>query len=60
MIYSLPDRQTVRIRTCNDHILIVVADSPSADARLNIRGTDWLLIVMPEIERTPGKVIAYT
>ena len=59
MIYELPNGQTVRMRTCNDHILIVVADNPSSGAKLNIEGTDWLLIVMPEIERTPGRVIAY-
>ena len=59
MLYAMPDGQSVRVRTCNDHILVVVADRPTIDARLNIQGTDWLLIVMPEIERAEGKVIAY-
>ena len=59
MLFQLPDGDTIRARTCNDHILIAVADSPSADAKLNIEGTEWLLIVMPEIERTHGKVVAY-
>jgi hypothetical protein len=59
MMYKLPNGETVRVRTCNDHILIALADKPSAEARLNIEGTDWLLLVMPEIERTPGNVIAY-
>jgi hypothetical protein len=59
MLYALPNGKTVRVRTCNDHILIVLADRPDANAKLNIEGTDWLLIVMPEIERTPGRVIAY-
>ena len=59
MLYAMPDGQSVRVRTCNDHILVVVADKPTTDARLNIQGTDWLLIVMPEIERAQGKVIAY-
>lgn len=59
MIYSLPQGQTVRVRTCNDHILVVLADRPSHDAKLNIEGTDFLLIVMPEIERTHGNVIGY-
>ena len=60
MRFVLPNGQTVRVRTCNDHILIVVADHPDPDkASLNIEGTDWLLLVMPEIERTPGKVLAY-
>jgi hypothetical protein len=59
MIYALPSGETVRMRTCNDHVLIVVADSPSADAKLNIEGTDWLLLVMPEVERTAGKTVAY-
>jgi len=59
MMYSLPDGKSVRVRTCNDHILIVVADKPSSDAKLNIEGTDFLLIVMPEVERTPGQVTGY-
>lgn len=59
MMYRTPDGKTVRVRTCNDHILIVVADKATTDATLNIEGTDYLLIVMPEIERTPGKVSAY-
>ena len=60
MRYALPNGETVRIRTCNDHILIVVADDPDPDeATLNIEGTNWLLIVMPAVERTPGNVHAY-
>lgn len=59
MIYDLPNGETVRARTCNDHILISVAESPDNGARLNIEGTDWLLLIMPEIERTLGRVIAY-
>jgi len=59
MIYSMPNGETVRARTCNDHVLIVVADRPSDDAKLNVEGTDWLLIVMPEVERQRGNVIAY-
>jgi hypothetical protein len=59
MLYALPNGETVRVRTCNDHILIVLADRPDDNAKLNIEGTNWLLIVMPEIERTPGRVIAY-
>lgn len=59
MLYELKNGETVRVRTCNDHILIAVADSPDENANLNIEGTDWLLVVMPEIPRTPGDVIAY-
>lgn len=59
MQYVLPGGETVRARTCNDHVLIVLADSPKQGAALNIEGTDHLLIVMPEIPRTPGSVIAY-
>ena len=59
MIYALPNDETVRMRTCNDHVLIIVADRPSAEAKLNVEGTDWLLLVMPEIERTAGKTVAY-
>ena len=59
MLYSMPNGESVRVRTSNDHILVVVADRPTADAHLNIQGTDWILIVMPEVERAEGKVIAY-
>ena len=59
MLYEMPNGESVRLRTCNDHILIVVADKPAGDARLNIEGTDWLLIVMPEIERTAGRILGY-
>ena len=59
MLYSMPNGESVRVRTSNDHILVVVADNPTPDAHLNIQGTDWLLIVMPEVERAEGKVIAY-
>lgn len=59
MLYGLPNGETVRVRTCNDHLLIVVADRPDANANLNIEGTDWLLVVMPEKERTPGNMVSY-
>jgi len=59
MLYRTADGKTVRVRTCNDHVLVVVADSPTPDARLNIEGTDSILIVMPEIPRSPGPVTAY-
>ena len=59
MIYMKSNGETVRIRTCNDHILIVVADRLEIDAELNIEGTNQLLIVMPEIERTSGNILAY-
>jgi len=60
MLYALPNGDMVRVRTTNDHALIVIADQPSPhNAKLNIEGTEWLLIVMPVVERTPGKVMAY-
>jgi hypothetical protein len=59
MQYALPNGETVRVRTCNDPVLVVVADSPNKGAALNIEGTDHLLIVMPEIPRTAGSVVAY-
>jgi hypothetical protein len=59
MIYARPDGETVRVRTCNDHVLIVVGDRPTPDARLNIEGTDWILMVMPEVERMAGNVDCY-
>lgn len=42
MLCKLPSGETVRVRTTRDRDLIAVADKPSADARLNIKGTDWL------------------
>lgn len=59
MMYRLRGRETVRVRTCNDHILVVLADSADEGARLNIEGTDFLLIVMPETPRTAGQIIGY-
>lgn len=61
MRYALANGETVRVRTCNDHVLIVlkVGDGATGDEKLNIDETDWLLVVMPERPRTPGKVMAY-
>jgi len=59
MKYRLPNGQTVRARTCNDHVLVVLADGPNPGAGLNIEGTDHLLIAMPEAPRTEGSVVAY-
>jgi hypothetical protein len=58
-IYAQRDGKTVRVRTCNDHVLIVPSNGPEPEAKLGIEGTDWLLVVMPEKERTQGKTIAY-
>ena len=60
MIYQMPDGATVRLRTCNDHLLVVLADTDDPDtARLNVEGTEYVLIVMPERQRTPGPVVGY-
>ncbi len=59
MIYRRPDGQTVRVRTCNDHVLVVLADRPDEPAKLNIENTDHILIVMPETPRMRGRVHAY-
>jgi len=59
MRYRLDDGSTVRVRTCNDHVLVALAGSAQEGAKLNIEGTDYLLIVMPEQARTHGNVIAY-
>jgi hypothetical protein len=58
MKFSLSSGETVRVRTCNDHVLVVLADRAEKGARLNIEGTDYLLIVMPEVPRTIGAVSA--
>jgi len=59
MIYETPEGETVRVRTCNDHVLVVLAESAENDATLNVEGTDFVLIVMPEAPRSPGPVVAY-
>ncbi|MGD0421297.1 MAG: hypothetical protein ABSA68_17250 [Xanthobacteraceae bacterium] len=59
MVYRTTGGKTVRVRTCNDHVLVAVAESPNPEAKLNIEGTDSILIVMPETPRTPGPVMAY-
>ncbi|MEJ8835583.1 hypothetical protein [Ramlibacter sp. AN1133] len=59
MKYSMADGKTVRIRTCNDHVLVVLASSAEDDATLNIEGTDYLLVAMPEVPRRDGPVVAY-
>jgi hypothetical protein len=51
MIYRLSNGQTVRVRTCNDHVLVVLADESSETAKLNIEGTDHLLVIMPQTPR---------
>src|SRR5260221_5911330 len=58
-IYRTSKGETVRVRTCNDHVLVAVAASPEPDAKLNIEGTDHLLIVMPEIPRSPGPAMVF-
>ena len=59
MIGLTPCKNSVRIRTSNEHRLIITANQPDPNASLNIEGTYWLLMVMPERERTFGKVIGY-
>lgn len=58
-LYKLSNGETVRVRTCNRHVLLVNAKHPNPDAKLDIEDTDWLLVAMPEQERTEGKNIAY-
>lgn len=58
-IYRTNEGKTVRVRTCNDHVLIALAETTESDAKLNIEGTDYLLIVMPEVPRSPGPVMVF-
>lgn len=58
-ICKMDNGETVRVRTCNRHILLAVAKGPEIEAKMNTEGTDWILIVMPEVEQTNGKVVAY-
>jgi hypothetical protein len=58
-IFRLANGETVRVRTCNRHVLLVNAKHPDPDAKLDIEGTDWILVVMPKEEFTAGEYIAY-
>ena len=60
-VYEMENGETVRVRTNNDRVLMSHADNPSTpDAYIiGIENCDWLLIVMPEVKRTEGKVAAY-
>jgi hypothetical protein len=59
VIYTMENGQTLRVRTCNDHVLLAIADSADPTSKMNIEGTDHLLIVMPVIERTLGEVMVF-
>jgi len=59
MLYRLPEGETVRVRTCNDHVLVVIATPAPDDIALNVDGTDFILFVVPKIERTKGEVEAF-
>ena len=59
MLYRTSSGESVRVRTCNDHLLVVLAKTADLNARLNVEGTDHVLIVMPLKRRTPGPVMAF-
>jgi hypothetical protein len=59
MLYRTSSGESVRVRTCNDHLLVVLAKTPDRGARLNVEGTNLVLIVMPLERRTPGPVMAF-
>jgi hypothetical protein len=58
-LYEFADGKTVRLRTCQRHVLLVNAARPDSDAKLDIEGTDLLLVAMPAKERTEGKILTY-
>jgi len=59
MIYETDEGNSVRVRTCNDHVLVAVASSSGTETKLNLEGTDKILVIMPETPRTPGPVMAF-
>lgn len=59
MLYRTSSGESVRVRTCNDHLLVVLAKTADRNARLNVDGTDLVLIVMPLERRTPGPVMGF-
>jgi hypothetical protein len=58
-IYSSKSGQSVRLRTCNDHVLIVVSERPDPSSPVNIEGTDLLLIVIAKERRQVGEVLVF-
>jgi len=48
-------QRTVRVRTCNDHVLIVVADSPKRDAKADYRRNGMALIVLCPLSTAAGE-----
>lgn len=59
MIYRTEDNKTVRLRTSNDHVLVIAAKPLEDKWQLNIEGTDYVLVVMPVIQRVVGEVRAF-
>jgi hypothetical protein len=58
-LYEMLNKETVRVLTSNDRKLHANADSPDGHAKLSIEGTDWILIAMPKVMRTPGEIESY-
>ena len=58
-IYEMNNGETIRVRTCNDHVLLIAAENDGTYENMSIKGTDWILVVMPEIERTQSNIMAY-
>ena len=56
MIYRTDNEMTLRLRTSNDHVLVIVANPQGDSWDLNIKGTDLVLVVMPTHPRSVGEV----
>ena len=58
-VYRLRTGETVNLRTSNDNNLVLSTNHPDPDkAQRRLKG-DYILLVMPERQRTPGAVVAY-
>ena|SRR5688572_26210043 len=57
-LYTLSDGRRVRLRTNNDRRVIVTTDDTRSNAKLDLDGCDFVLLVVPEQRRKRGQVEA--
>ena len=58
-LYVIADGRRVRLRTNNDRRVIVTTDDTRSDAKLDLDGCDFVLLVVPKQRRQRGQVEVY-
>lgn len=58
-LYVMPDGCRVRLRTNNDRRVIVTTDDTRSDAKLDLDGCDFVLLVVPKQRRQRGPIEVY-